>query len=143
MFVTREADYAVRCILFLSVETDRIVSAGEISKSMFIPRSFLAKILQRLSNRGIVTSTKGTTGGFQLARAPVEVNLLEVIEAIQGPSAANTCAIDERSCNMSSTCAIHPVWVQLRQDIENTLREENFAKLVGKHRSSGSRRDLQ
>jgi Rrf2 family protein len=143
MFITREADYAVRCILFLSVETDRIVSASEISKSMFIPRSFLAKILQRLSNRGIVTSTKGTTGGFQLARAPVEVNLLEVIEAIQGPSAANTCAIDERSCKMSDTCAIHPVWVQLRQDIENTLREENFAKLVGKQRPSGSRRDLE
>jgi Rrf2 family protein len=140
MFITREVDYAVRCILFLSIETDRTVSASEISKSMFIPKSFLAKILQRLSSRGIVTSTKGTTGGFQLAKAPVEVNLLEVIEAIQGPSAANACAIDERSCNMSSTCAVHPVWVQLRHDIEKRLREENFAKLVEKHRSSGSGR---
>ena len=130
MFVTREADYAVRCILFLSTETNRVVSVSEIAESMSIPRSFLSKILQRLSAKDIVRSTKGIAGGFQLTRAPREINLLEVIEAIQGPSAANVCAIDARSCNRSSTCAIHPVWVRLRRDIEDKLRAETFAELI-------------
>jgi len=135
MYVTREADYAVRCILFLSKGPDRIISANEISKSMSIPRSFVAKILQRLSRKGIVKSTQGVSGGFQLARKPVKINLLEVIEAIQGPSAMSVCAIDKRICRLSGTCAVHPIWVELREHVEKRLKRENFEKLAGKRRA--------
>jgi Rrf2 family protein len=130
MFVTREADYAVRCVLFLSKEVDRTVTAGEISKSVSIPRSFLAKILQRLSKKGLVKSTQGIAGGFQLTKHPGDVNLLDVIEAIQGPVATNLCAVDNRLCGRSSTCVVHPIWVKLRQDTEERLKEETFAKLI-------------
>ena len=132
MYITRGADYAVRCILLLSKEPDRIISANEISKSMLIPRSFLAKILQRLSLKGIVKSTQGVSGGFQLAKKPGKINLLEVIEAIQGPSAMSICAIDKRICGLSGTCAVHPIWVELREEVEKRLKRENFAKLARK-----------
>jgi Rrf2 family protein len=130
VFITREADYAVRCVLFLSQEAGRVVSANEIAESMTIPKSFLAKILQRLTRGGIVRSTQGIAGGFELAKEPVKVSILEVIEAIQGPTAVNICAVDERNCDLSNTCSVHPVWVELREDIERRLRKENFAKLV-------------
>jgi Rrf2 family protein len=130
MFVTREADYAVRCILYLSQEAGRTISAPEISKSTFIPRSFVAKILQRLSKKELVKSVQGIAGGFQLAKGPGEVNLLEVIEAIQGPVATNLCAVDNRLCDKSSNCTVHPVWVKLKQITENQLREVTFAKLI-------------
>jgi DNA-binding IscR family transcriptional regulator len=58
------------------------------------------------------------------------VNVLEVIEAIQGPAAVNVCAIDEHNCDLSSTCPVHPVWVELREDIENKLKNESFAGLI-------------
>jgi Rrf2 family protein len=132
MYVTREADYAVRCILLLSKEPDRIISANEISKSMSIPRSFVAKILQRLSRKGIVKSTQGVSGGFRLAKKPARINLLEVIEAIQGPSAMSVCAIDKRICSLSRTCAVHPIWVELRKDVEKRLKRENFARRARK-----------
>ncbi len=131
MYITRKADYAIRCVLFLSREAGRIISANEISQSALIPKSFLAKILQRLSKTGIVRSTQGIAGGFQLARPPDEVNLFEVIEAVQGPSALNTCAIDKHKCNLSSTCAVHPIWVQIMEELEERLRGETFAKLIG------------
>jgi len=132
MFITREADYAVRCVLFLSQEAGRIVSANEISESMAAPKSFLAKILQRLSKGGIVRSTQGITGGFELVNKPGKVNVLEVIETIQGPAAMNVCAVDERNCDLSSTCPVHPVWVELRENIEKRLKKENFAKLMAR-----------
>ena len=132
MYITRQADYAVRCVLFLSKEPERIISANEISKSMAIPRSFLAKILQRLSRKGIVESTQGVSGGFQLAKKPARISLLEVIEAVQGPSAMNVCAIDKRICRLSRTCAVHPIWVDLRKDVEKRLKNENFAELARK-----------
>ena len=132
MYITRKTDYAVRCIIFLSMEAGRTVSAGEISKAMLIPKDFLAKILQRLSRKGIVKSTKGVAGGFRLAKEPGKISLLEVIEAIQGPTAANACAVDENVCSLSGTCAVHPVWVELRKLVEERLKGETFAKLISR-----------
>jgi Rrf2 family protein len=124
----------VRCVLFLSQETDRVVSANEISESMSVPKTFLSKILQRLSKSRIVRSSQGVAGGFELVNKPDKVNILEVIEAIQGSAAVNVCAIDERNCDLSSTCPVHPVWVELREDIENKLKKESFARLIRRRR---------
>lgn len=129
MYVTREADYAVRCVLFLSGDPEHIASAKEISQSMDIPKSFISKILQRLSAKGIVTSVRGLKGGFRLVKKPREITLFEVIEAIQGPSAMNICAIDKRRCSRSSTCTVHPIWVEIRKKVEKRLKKENFSTL--------------
>jgi Rrf2 family protein len=132
MYVTRKGDYAIRCVLFLSREAGRIISANEISQWASVPKSFLAKILQSLSRAGIVKSTQGIAGGFRLAKPPDEVSLLDVIKAVQGLSALNMCAIDRHKCSLSSTCVIHPIWVQIMEDLEERLRKETFAKLIGK-----------
>lgn len=143
MFITREADYAVRCVLFLSQETGRVVSAKEIAESMTIPKSFLAKILQRLTRGGIVLSTKGIAGGFELAKDSTKVSILEVIEAIQGSAALNICAVDEGNCDLSNTCPVHPVWAELRVDIENKLRKESFAALVQRREMTAHRNNTK
>ena len=139
MFLTREADYAVRCVLFLSREAGRTASAAEISKAALVPRGFLAKILQRLAKRGIVRSTKGAAGGFALSRPPGEVCLLDVIEALQGPLAINACAVDEKACDLADACAAHPIWVELRKGMEERLKEETFAKLIKREKGGLTR----
>lgn len=130
MYVTRKADYAIRCVLYLTRNKERVASVDEISGAMFVPKTFLSKILQRLMKAGIVSSTRGIKGGFQLAKKPKDINLLEVIEAIQGVSAANICAVDKSLCRLSSTCVVHPVWVKIRKKVEKELKKENFAKLA-------------
>ncbi|MBI4848529.1 MAG: Rrf2 family transcriptional regulator [Nitrospirae bacterium] len=130
MYVTRKADYAVRCVLHLSKYPEQVVSVNDIAKAMHIPKSFLAKILQRLVRKNIVMSIRGVNGGFQLSRNPKDINLLEVIEAIQGVTAANICALDSKKCRLSSTCSVHPVWVGIRKEIEKRLREWSFSRLA-------------
>lgn len=132
MYVTRKADYAIRCVLHLSREPETVTSVEDISKVMFVPKTFLAKILQRLMKAGIVSSTRGVKGGFQLAKKPKDINLLDVIEAIQGPSAPNLCAVDKRLCQLSGICTVHPVWMKIRNIVEKELRKKNFAELSGK-----------
>lgn len=129
MYVTRKSDYAVRCVLYLSNDPDRTASVEEISGAILVPKSFLAKILQDLMKEGIVSSSRGIKGGFRLAKKPRDINLLEVIEAIQKPSAANICALDKKLCSLSGTCAVHPVWVNIRQIVERKLKRTTFAKL--------------
>jgi len=130
MYVTRKADYAIRCVLHLTREQGRLTSIDEIAGKMHVPKTFLAKILQRLVKAGVVNSTRGVKGGFHLAKAPRDINLLEVIESIQGPSASNICAIDRKVCRLSYTCSVHPVWVKIRKKVEQELKKQNFAKLA-------------
>jgi Rrf2 family protein len=132
MFMTKKSDYAVRCVLFLSREPGRTVGAAEIADAVLAPKTFLAKVLQRLAKKGIVESVKGAAGGFRLAKAPSQISLLDVIEAVQGPSTLNACAVDRAACSLSGSCAVHPVWVELRRDIEKHLAGEDFARLAGK-----------
>jgi Rrf2 family protein len=130
MLVTRETDYAVRTVLYLARERDRNANVTEIAQAMHIPKSFLAKILQRLVRHHILQSMRGVKGGFMLAKNPSEITLLAVMEAIQGPAGINVCAIDSKRCRMSSTCSVHPVWVEIRKEVERRLNKQTIAKLM-------------
>jgi Rrf2 family protein len=130
MKITRQADYAVRCVLYLTRHEDAVSMVNDISEVMKIPRSFLAKILQKLVRAKIVKSFRGVKGGFKLARTPTEINLLEVIEAVDGPIQANRCVIDSESCDLNRLCPVHPVWVEIKSDIDKRLRSWDFAKLA-------------
>jgi len=116
-----------------------------IADEMSIPKSFVAKILQRLAKGGIVKSFRGIKGGFQLAKAAREITLFDVIDTIQGPTAMNRCAVDKYSCRFSDACTVHPVWVELRGKVEEYLRKVTFEKLArarkAKKKSSISSQD--
>jgi len=130
MEITRQADYAIRCVLYLSKNEESIIMADEISRAMSIPKSFLAKILQKLAKAGVVTSFRGVKGGFRLARKPNQISLLDIIEAIEGPAAMNRCALNASFCNFSNTCTVHPVWVKLRKMVRDYLRKTDFRTLT-------------
>jgi Rrf2 family protein len=131
MLITRETDYAVRTVLYLAKDRDRAVSVKEVAHAMHIPKSFLAKILQRLVRSHILTSLRGVHGGFRLARRPSAISLLDVMEAVQGPAGINVCAIDSKQCRLSATCTVHPVWVDIRKDVEKRLKRQTINKLIG------------
>ncbi len=130
MLVTRETDYAVRTVLYLARDSSRMASVTEVARAMRIPKSFLAKILQRLVRSHILASMRGVKGGFMLAVKPSEITLLDILESIQGPTGINVCAIDSRRCRLSATCSVHPVWVQIRKEVERRLKKQTIAKLL-------------
>ncbi|MCL5022365.1 MAG: Rrf2 family transcriptional regulator [Nitrospirae bacterium] len=129
MQITRETDYAIRCVYYLAGKTGDVTMVEEIARQMHTPRSFLAKILQKLARAKIVKSFRGVKGGFQLSRKPGKISLLDVIEAVQGPVVMNVCALDKKLCRFSNTCTIHPVWVDVRSQVEKILKKRNFAGL--------------
>jgi len=132
MEITRQTDYAIRCVLYLSRKPDQPTVVEQIAQEMSIPRSFLSKIVQKLSRANILESFRGVKGGFKLVRKPTEISLLDVIDAMQGPAASNKCAVDKAKCNLSSTCVVHPVWLELRKQTEDYLRKISFASLGDK-----------
>mgnify|MGYP001196905362 FL=1 len=120
--LTRKGEYAVRGILYLAQQPPGKVSLlGEIAESCDAPKTFLAKILQQFVKIGFVVSSRGTGGGFMLARPAAEISLREVVEAVEGPIMPNRCLIAKGTCERDATCPVHPVWERVRKDIVEIL----------------------
>jgi Rrf2 family protein len=133
MQITRETDYAIRCVYYLALNRDKVAMVDEISRATSAPKSFVAKILQKLTKGGFVKSYRGVKGGFMLSRPPREITFLDVIGAVQGPVAMNVCALDKKLCSRSDSCSIHPVWIEIRREVEDILKKKNFGDFVQKH----------
>jgi Rrf2 family protein len=140
MQITKETDYAIRCVLYLSSNPGRAVSASEIMKAQDVPLSFASKILQKLSKAALVRSSRGANGGYILNRDPGDITLLDVYEASSGPLALNVCVVNKKTCSRSGTCPVHPVWLRLTEDLSGKMKAWNFKRLLRSHeRNSGKR----
>ena len=130
MQLTREGDYGIRSVLYLARQPYKKISfVTEISDEYKIPRSFLAKILQKLVKAKIVRSYRGVKGGFSLARQAKDISVLDVLEAIEGRLAMNICLADKKKCDFSRNCPINSVWANAQSKVVEVLKKSNFEDL--------------
>ena len=131
MQITRQADYALRAMLYLAqLEPSQRAATSQIADEQHIPPSFLAKIISQLSIAGLIHTSRGARGGVSLARSPEEISILEVVEAIDGPIALNECTHSTGSCPFGEACPLRPLWCETQSDLVERLRKTNFAEFV-------------
>ncbi len=131
MQITRQADYAVRAMIYLAkLGPDQRAATSQIAQEKQIPPSFLAKIVSQLSVAGLLQTSRGAHGGVSLAKDPESISLLDVVEAIDGPLLLNDCVGDHNSCSFGSECPIKPIWCEAQTDLVKRLRGTNFAQLI-------------
>lgn len=133
MQITRQADYALRAMIFLArMGPGKRAATGEIARVQRIPPSFLAKIISQLSIAGLIHTSRGARGGVNLAFPPEEITVLQVIEAIDGPIYLNDCMGDPESCPFRPHCPIRPLWCDTQAELVDRLRNATFAHLIRK-----------
>ncbi len=131
MQITRQADYALRAMLYLArLEPQKRAPTSKIAESQQIPASFLAKIISQLSIAGLIHTSRGAGGGVSLARKMDEISLLDVVEAIDGPITLNECTRDSSICTFGESCPIHEVWCEAQMELVGKLRAATFDKLL-------------
>lgn len=131
MQITRQADYAVRAIMYLAqLKPGTQASTAQIAREQHIPLTFLAKIMSQLSASGVVRATRGAHGGVALARGADEISLLDIVETIDGPIMLNDCTLNPQTCEMSDQCVVRVVWCETRADLVKRLGETNFGQLT-------------
>jgi Rrf2 family protein len=131
MQITRQADYAVRAVLYLSrMGNNQRAATSTVAQEQKIPPSFLAKIISQLSIAGLLHTSRGARGGVTLAREPKEITLLEVIEAIDGPIQLNECVGDGGTCTFDQECPLRPVWCEAQEELVSRLKGTNFEQLL-------------
>ena len=132
--LSKKADYALMAMKHLAVRGDRgsqlSSSAREIAELYDIPIELMAKVLQRLVRRGLLASTQGTRGGYQLARLPSQISVADVIQAIDGPVTVTACSSEEAQCEQYAKCNVRdPLW-RVREKILTALGECTIAELA-------------
>ncbi|NPV56001.1 MAG: Rrf2 family transcriptional regulator [Anaerolineae bacterium] len=133
MQITRQADYALRAMLYLSnMDGNQRAATSQIAEDRGIPPSFLAKIISQLSIAGLIHTSRGARGGVTLARPAAEISILEVVEAIDGPIALNECTLNPSGCPFGDDCPIHSIWCDARADLVERLRNTSFADFTKK-----------
>ena len=131
MQITRQADYAMRAVAYLSnLGPDQRAATSQIAEDQQIPPSFLAKIVSQLSVAGLLQTSRGARGGVSLARTPEEISFLEVVEAIDGPILINECVTDEGACTFGESCKLRPVFCDAQADLVNRLETTSFLTVV-------------
>lgn len=131
MQLTRQADYAVRAVLYLAERSPETrVTTAEVGRAQHIPLTFLTKIMAQLSAAGLVQATRGSHGGIALARSAEAVSLLDIVEAIEGPVQLNACVADPSACPMGSACRVQAVWCDAQADLVTRLKNTSFASLT-------------
>jgi Rrf2 family cysteine metabolism transcriptional repressor len=109
-------------------------SLAEIAAEEDLPRPYLEQLAMGLRDAGLVISTRGARGGYQLARPPSEIPMTTVLRALEGPIAPMVCASEDPEhamlCDRTSRCTVNVLWVRIRDAIAGALDQMTLADLV-------------
>ncbi len=127
MYITKEADYAVRIVSFLSTKKER-TEAATIAKETAVSERFALKILRKLCENKIAVSFKGKNGGYMLAKPPEDISLRDVIETVDGKYMFNRCLSDDHDCSLEAIhcCRFRKVYADISDTISKRLEQCNF-----------------
>jgi Rrf2 family protein len=129
MRLSQSVAYAIHSALRLAEHGDSTpLACNKLAEEGKMPERFLLQILRDLAKQGILNSTRGAGGGFVLARAPKEVTLLEIIEAVEGPPKATP----SKSYPRAAGERLNAVLAEVNEDIRRRLQDVSLADLLGK-----------
>lgn len=111
--VSRKADLATRVLVELSRAGGR-TKAAELAARVGTTTGYLSQVVAPLIEQGWVRSEPGPTGGYAADAAPKDVSVLDVVEAVEGPTDTGRCVVADRACADGGLCALHVPWSRAR-----------------------------
>ena len=128
---SRACQYSFQAVLYIALhqQGSKLIGLKEIAAAQDIPQHFLSKILQNLVKSKILTSTKGSTGGFALYIPSDKLTLLEVVKVVDGLDIFDRCGIGLKFCSDVAPCPIHQDFKIVKNKIRSLLGEKTLADL--------------
>lgn len=140
MLLSSACVYGLRASLYLaSTSGESYVSITQISDELEISRHFLTKVLQQLTEAGLMESMKGPNGGVRLQRPAEDIHLLEIVAAIDGMAILTECALGLPGCGIAKPCPLHDQWANTRDEIRKMLDETSLKNLAEKGKEGNLR----
>lgn len=131
--ILKLTDYAASLLARLARDAGQRMSAQKLAAELGLPLPTVAKLLKKLAQAQLVLSTRGTSGGYSLARPAQQISLAEVIAAIEGPLALTECAAAHGKCNVAEHCQTRANWQMVSRALEHSLASFSIAEMASPH----------
>ena len=127
--ISRLTDYGTLVLAHLSGNRSTLTTAAEVAAATGIALPTVSKLLKTLAKADLVSSMRGSQGGYQLARDATEISAADIIDALEGPVFITECSDDENSCDYEAVCNVGGAWQRINVAIRGALRDVNLNDL--------------
>jgi Rrf2 family protein len=143
MKISTRGEYGLRALMELGMEPDKGLSLRDIAKRQNISMDYLEQIVPALKSAGLVKAKRGAQGGYQLAKAPIDITMFDALRALEGPFEPMICLSEDdeskatspsknSNCGASGSCAVQEVWRELQEAIEKVLKNLTLAEMLNR-----------
>ncbi len=130
--ISKLADYACWVMREFARHPEATMSAAELSSAIHLAIPTVQKIVKHLQKAGLLRSTRGQSGGYQLARPVQMISILNIVEAMDGQIALTSCCHSELLCDKAFHCDIKPTWISVNALVQEALAKVGLENLVEK-----------
>jgi len=128
--ISKLTDYGTVVLAHLAGESGAVCSAADVAEATGIGMATVSKLLKSLARAGLVTSTRGANGGYQLSRSPREISAASVIDALEGPVSITECSATDSNCDYESVCNVGGSWQRVNVAIRRALEDVSLVDLL-------------
>lgn len=127
---SKTCEYAIRAVLYIAHKSTSGTKVGikDIAAGIDSPELYLAKILQDLSRKGLISSAKGPNGGFYISDASLARPISDIVEAVDGNGLFNGCALGLKQCSEVKPCPLHNQFKAIRDQIHQVLTNNTIGE---------------
>lgn len=132
--ISKLTDYGTVILACLASQPARLWTAAEVAERTRVGLPTVSKLLKKLQRSGLVASTRGSHGGYQLARPAGEITAAHILDALEGPFAITECSGQHSACDLESNCRVGRSWQRVNAAIRRALTDISLAQLAGVER---------
>jgi FeS assembly SUF system regulator len=130
IILSKLADYGVIVATHLAADPERQATAAVIAAETRLPPATVAKLLKALAHAGLVTATRGATGGYRLARGAGAISVAEVVAAIDGDIGMTQCSVHVDDCARTNFCPTRPHWAAINRAVGAALSAVSLDEMI-------------
>ena len=127
--ISRLTDYGTLVLAHLPSDTAQLLSAADVAAATGINLPTVSKLLKLLGKANLVTSTRGSQGGYRLSRSASEISAADIIDALEGPVSITECSATDSHCDYESVCSVGGAWQRINVAIRRALDDINLHDL--------------
>jgi len=128
--MSKLTDYGTVVMTYLARDPSRAHSAHEVAQAVHVSLPTTSKLLKHMAKTGLVTSTRGTKGGYVLARDPGAISMAQIIQALEGPIGLTECSTAPGVCEQESGCSVRGNWQRINRVVVNALEHVSLAQMT-------------
>jgi FeS assembly SUF system regulator len=133
--ISKLTDYATVILACLATRDERLYTATELAELTHLSPTTVSKLLKKLNRGGLVSSGRGSHGGYQLAKPASEITAAAILDALEGPFALTECSSTHSNCSIASSCHVGHSWQFVNAAIHRALSDVSLSQLAGLERA--------